>query len=137
MIHIVYCDDKSKELKKILDGKKTMLLRGADSRKVPHSRVFLDDELYFIEKGTNFITAKALVSNVENYVKLSDADITKTIEANDDKLLLSPEQIKKWHKRCLCLVSFREIEAIEPIEFENKRMMEDWLIFEDIVSINN
>ena len=27
MVHLVYCDDKSKELSKILDGSKTMIIR--------------------------------------------------------------------------------------------------------------
>ena len=33
MVHLVYCDDKSKELNKILDGSKTMIIRGAAGRK--------------------------------------------------------------------------------------------------------
>lgn len=52
MVHLVYCDDKSKELNKILDGSKTMIIRGAAGRKIPHSRVFKDETLYFMEKGT-------------------------------------------------------------------------------------
>ena len=50
MVHLVYCDDKSKELNKILDGSKTMIIRGAAGRKIPHSRVFKDEILYFMEK---------------------------------------------------------------------------------------
>lgn len=52
MVHLVYCDDKSKELHKILDGSKTMIIRGAAGRKIPHSRVFKDEVLYFMQKGT-------------------------------------------------------------------------------------
>ena len=33
MVHLVYCDDKLKELNKILDGSKTMIIRGAAGRK--------------------------------------------------------------------------------------------------------
>ena len=62
MVHLVYCDNKSKELEKIVDGSKTMVIRGAAGRKIPHSRVFKDEELYFMEKGTKKITAKAAVS---------------------------------------------------------------------------
>lgn len=40
MVHLVYCDDKSKELSRILEGSKTMIIRGAAGRKIPHSRVF-------------------------------------------------------------------------------------------------
>lgn len=137
MVHIVYCDNKSKELSKILDGSKIMVMRGADSRKVPHSRVFLDDELYFIEKDSDSITAKAIVSDVQNFVKLNDEEITKTIELHEDKLLLTDIQKKKWHKRCLCLVEFRDVEKIESISFENKRKLDDWLIVESINDIVN
>ena len=75
MVHLVYCDDKSKELNKILDGSKTMIIRGAAGRKIPHSRVFKDEILYFMEKGTKKITAKAVVTDVQNYVKLIDESI--------------------------------------------------------------
>ncbi len=60
MVHLVYCDDKSKELNKILDGSKTMIIRGAAGRKIPHSRVFKDKILYFMEKGTKKLRQKQL-----------------------------------------------------------------------------
>ena len=86
MVHLVYCDDKTIESNKILDGSKTMIIRGAAGRKIPHSRVFKDEILYFMEKGTKKITAKAVVSDVQNFVKLSEEEITKTIEDNNNKL---------------------------------------------------
>lgn len=49
MVHLVYCDNKSKELSKILDGSKKMIIRGAAGRKIPHSRVFKEEILYFME----------------------------------------------------------------------------------------
>ncbi len=52
MVHLVYCDDQSKEINRILDGSKTMIIRGAAGRKIPHSRVFENEILYFMEKGT-------------------------------------------------------------------------------------
>ena len=54
MIHLVYLDNKEKVLEKIMSGKKTMIIRGAAGRKIPHSRVFNDEVLYFMEKGTKF-----------------------------------------------------------------------------------
>lgn len=80
MVHLVYCDDKSKELNKILDGSKTMIIRGAVGRKILHSRVFKDEIFYFMEKGTKKITAKAVVTDVQNYVKLSDEEIKKLLK---------------------------------------------------------
>lgn len=52
MVHLVYCDDKSKEIDKIINRTKTMIIRGAAGRKIPHSRVRENDILYFMEKGT-------------------------------------------------------------------------------------
>ena len=52
MVHLVYCDNVAKELSKILAGQKTMIIRGASGRKISHSRVFKDETLYFMEKGT-------------------------------------------------------------------------------------
>ena len=46
MIHLVYLDNKEKVLEKIMSGKKTMIIRGAAGRKIPHSRVFNDEVLY-------------------------------------------------------------------------------------------
>ena len=56
-----------------------------------------------MEKGTKKITAKAVVTDVQNYVKLSDEEITKTIEDNNSKLQLTDKQKERWHKKCLCL----------------------------------
>ena len=135
MVHLVYCDNVSKELSKILTGNKTMIIRGATGRKIPHSRVFKDEMLYFMEKGTKKISAKAIVTNVLNYVKLSDEEITNIIERNNDKLVLTDKQKERWHKKCLCLVEFGNVEAIEPLDFDHQSNMDDWLILEKIEDV--
>ncbi|MGN1182248.1 MAG: hypothetical protein ACI4SR_04505 [Faecalibacillus sp.] len=135
MVHLVYCDNQSKELTKILDGRKTMIIRGAAGRKIPHSRVFKEDVLYFMEKGTKKITAKAIVSDVQNFVKLSDEEITKTIEDHNNQLQLTDKQKERWHKKCLCLVEFTHVESIEPLDFDHQGNMDDWLIIEKIEDV--
>ena len=50
MVHLVYCEDKEKVLEKILEGTKTKIIRAAAGRKIPHSRVFEGEILYFMEK---------------------------------------------------------------------------------------
>lgn len=135
MVHLVYCDDKSKELSKILDGSKTMVIRGAAGRKIPHSRVFEGDVLYFMEKGSKKITAKAKVKDVQNFVKLADEEITKTIEDNNDKLQLTDKQKERWHKKCLCLVEFENVEEIAPLDFDHQGNMDDWLIIDKIEDV--
>lgn len=135
MVHLVYCDGKSKELEKIISGEKTMIIRGAAGRKIPHSRVFKDEMLYFMEKGTKKITAKACVKEVQNFVKLTDDEITKTIKDNNNKLLLTETQKQRWHKKCLCLVEFFNVEVIEPLDFDHQGNMDDWLIIEKIEDV--
>jgi len=135
MIHLVYCDDKEKVLEKILAGKKTMIVRGAAGRKIPHSRVFEGETLYFMKKGSKKISAKAVVSDVQNLMKLTDSEIIDVLEKNQPKLNLSDKQRARWHKKCLCLVEFKEVEEIDPLDFDHQGNMDDWLIIDKIEDV--
>ena len=111
MVHLVYCDDKSKVLNKILDGSKTMVVRGAAGRKIPHSRVNEGETLYFMQKGSKKISAKATVTHVENYLKLTEEEI-------------------------IILVEFSNVEKIEPAyDFDHQGNMDDWLIIDKIEDV--
>lgn len=135
MIHLVYCDDKEKVLEKILNGEKTMIVRGAAGRKIPHSRVFEGEVLYFMKKGSKKITAKAVVSDVQNPVKLTAEEIIQTLEKNQSRLNLSDKQKERWHKKCLCLVGFKDVKEIEPLDFDHQGNMDDWLIIDKIEDV--
>lgn len=67
MVHVVYCDNTGKNgervLDKILSGTKTMIIRGAAGRKIPHSRVFEGETLYFMEKGTALCQGVGVIDN--------------------------------------------------------------------------
>jgi hypothetical protein len=107
MGHIVYCDDKEKVLEKILNGTKTMVVRGAAGRKIPHSRVFEGEALYFMKKGSAKISVRATVvstldlSDIREMVRLlqnaSDninqiarrANETRSVYAADPKLAMA------------------------------------------------
>ena len=136
MVHLVYCDNTVKKGEKVLDkiinGTKTMVVRGAAGRKIPHSRVFPGETLYFMEKGSLLISAKAVVCNVENHVKLTEDEITAILEKNQGKLNLSEKQKTRWQKKCLCLVEFESVQKIPPLTFEHQGNMDDWLILEKI-----
>ena len=139
MVHLVYCDNAGKKGEKVLDkilaGTKTMVVRGAAGRKIPHSRVFEGEKLYFMEKGSGLITATAIVKAVQNYVKLSDEEITNTLANNQSKLNLSDKQKVRWQKKCLCLEEFEKVEEITPLAFEHQGNMDDWLIIEKIEDV--
>ncbi|NYB74346.1 hypothetical protein HZF24_09395 [Sedimentibacter hydroxybenzoicus DSM 7310] len=140
MVHLVYCDNTGKKgervLDKILSGTKTMVVRGAAGRKIPHSRVFEGETVYFMEKGTSSISAFATVKVVQNYVKLTEDEITKTLKDNQDKLNLTEKQKERWHKKCLCLVEFGDLKQIEPpLAFDHQGNMDDWLIIDKIEDV--
>lgn len=139
MAHLVYCDNTGKRGEKVLDkilaGTKSMVVRGAAGRKIPHSRVFEGERLYFMEKGSARVTATAVVKTVQNYVKLTDDEITKILNQNQNKLNLSEKQKTRWHKKCLCLVEFENVEEIAPLNFEHQGNMDDWLIINKIEDV--
>ena len=135
MVHLVYCDDKEKVLEKILNGSKTMIIRAAAGRKIPHSRVFEGEKLYFMKKGTGKITAMATVKSVQNYIKLTEEEISSTLENNQPQLNLSKKQQERWHKKCMCLVAFTDVKEIDPLAFDHQGNMDDWLIIEKIEDV--
>lgn len=139
MVHLVYCDNEGRNGEKVLDkilaGTKTMIVRGAAGRKIPHSRVFEGERIFFMQKGTSKITASAIVTNVYNYVKLTEEESIKILEDNQSKLNLSPKQTERWRKKCLCLVEFKDVMEITPLEFDHQNNMDDWLILEKIEDV--
>ncbi len=140
MLHLAYCDNTGKkgekELDKIISGTKTMIIRGAAGRKIPHSRVFENELIYFMEKGSSKISVKAVVKSVQNYIKLTEEEIIKTLEDNIEQLQLTDKQRLRWYKKCLCLVEIENIELIDPpLDFEHQGNMDDWLIIEKIEDV--
>lgn len=75
------------------------------------------------------------MKSVQNFVKLTDEEITTRLEEHQDKLALSDKQKTRWHKKCLCLVEFEAVEAISPLEFERQGNMDGWLILEKIEDV--
>lgn len=140
MVHLVYCDNTGKKgervLDKILSETKTMVVRGAAGRKIPHSRVFAGEILYFMEKGTALISAYATVKYVQNFVKLTEDEMIRTLYDNQDKLNLTQKQKERWLKKCLCLVEFNDIHKIDPpLAFDHQGNMDDWLIIDKIEDV--
>jgi hypothetical protein len=139
MDHVVYVDAKAKELNSILDRTKTMIIRGATGRKLPHGRVFKGDVLYFIENNAaGVIKAKAMVKSVFNSDKMTEEESIDLVNNNQVKLKLTEPQFKRWAgKRYLVLIEITEVEAVEPfaIDKSNCGNMDDWLPVENIKSV--
>lgn len=140
MVHLVYCDNAGKRGERVLDkirsGAKTMVVRGAAGRKIPHSRVFGGETLYFMEKGSMEICACATVTSVENLAKLTEEEITAALAAHQEQLDLTEKQQARWHKKCLCFVAFTDVQPIvPPLAFDHQNNMDDWLILENISDV--
>ncbi|MBP1045472.1 hypothetical protein I6N96_04230 [Enterococcus sp. BWM-S5] len=137
MEHLVYTDAKSKVFDKIMAGEKTLIVRGAAGRKLPHSRVFAGEQLYFIENdGSGEIKGTAVVKDVFNSEKMTAEESTEILEGKQDQLQLSAAQKKRWYgKKILCLIEIEAPETIEPMDLDRQKNMDDWLIVENIADI--
>jgi hypothetical protein len=137
MEHLVYCDAKAKVLEKILNGTKTMIIRGAAGRKPPYGRVFESETLYFVENnGDGLIKARAVVKSVLNSEKMTEEESKVLVAENQDRLNLTKAQIERWAgKKYLCLVEIKDVEAIEALTLARQSNMDDWITVEKIGSI--
>ncbi len=137
MEHLVYCDAKAKVLEKILNGSKTMIVRGAAGRKLPHGRVFEGETLYFIENnGSGLIKAKAVVKSVFNSEKMTEEESVALVAEKQAQLNLTEAQIKRWAgKKFLCLVELKDVQELQPLNFERQNNMDDWITVESITSV--
>lgn len=140
MNHIVYLDAKSNELGNLLDGKKSMIIRGAAGRKVPYGKVNVGDILYFINNNAEGeIKAKGVVSSVFNSDKMTKDESITLVKKHQSQLNLTARQFQKWAgKRYIVLIEIKNIENIQHFQFNRdifKNMMDDWLPVENIETV--
>lgn len=139
MDHVVYVDARANEMERLLNGSKSMLIRGAAGRKMPHGRVQQGDTLYFINNNAEgLVKAKAVVRSAFSSEKLSEEESFKLIESRQDKLQLNEAQIKHWAgKRYLVLLEVEQVTPLEPFAIDKSGYsnMDDWLPVEDIQKV--
>ncbi|OJU08766.1 MAG: hypothetical protein BGN88_02845 [Clostridiales bacterium 43-6] len=136
--HVVYLDKKAKELQKMIDHQKTMIIRGAAGKKVPlGGRVKQDDILYFVETGSELlITHRALVKQVIETNSMTETESIAFVEKYQNELKLAPHQLIRWAgKKYLCLIEIHQLEPIEPFHYRREKNMDDWIIVDDIRDI--
>lgn len=137
MIHVVICDNKDKELEKIINKERTMLVRGSASRRIPHSRIFINDELYFVNKGENISYYHAIVTNADSLQKLTQEEVENIFNENKNKLNLSDKEYNKWKKKCLCIINFNSLEKIDGLKIPNYTPLEDWIMVNTLEELDN
>ena len=83
MDHVVYVNHKSGELELLVSGEKSIILRGAASRKLPYGRVDEGDVLYFIRNnGEGVIRARGVVSEVFNSKKMNKEESSELVNTH-------------------------------------------------------
>lgn len=131
MDHIVYLDSKSREMENLLLGNKSMIIRGAAGRTLPHGRVSEGDTLYFVNNNCEGeIRARGVVATVFCSETLTEEESFKTIIMHQDKLQLPDNQFEKIAgKRYLVLIGLDKVEKIEPFRFDRRSFtnMDDWI----------
>lgn len=141
MHHVVYVDAKANELANLLSGRKTMIIRGAAGRKMPHGRVFENDVLFLIENdGSGLVKARGKVSSVYHSEKMTKEQSSALVQENQDKLQLTEAQFKRWvGKRYLVLIEIADVKEVEPFRIDRSAYgnMDDWLPVEDIESVRS
>jgi hypothetical protein len=120
MDHIVFLDSGARELENLVNGNKSMIIRGGAGRKIPHGRVSEGDVLYFIiNNGEGRVRAKGVVSSVLNTERLTVEESFETIIKNQDKLQLPDKQFEKIAgKSFLVLIGIDDIEEIKPFRID-------------------
>jgi hypothetical protein len=143
MDHVVCLEASSRELENLVNGNKSMILRGADVKNLPYGSVSEGDTLYFINSTGDWeVKARAVVSYVYNSEKLTVEESFETIIRNQDKLQLPDQQFERWAgKKYLVLIGINDIKEIEPFRIDRTRFSypDDWLPIGniDIISMNH
>lgn len=136
MDHVVYLDAQAKELENLLSGSKTMIIRGATGRKLPHGRVDAGDMLYFINNNAEgTVRAKAKVKSAFHSEKMTEDVSHALVKKHQPKLSLTEKQIKRWAgKRYIVLIEVANVKEIQPFVIDKSEYsnMDDWLPVEKI-----
>ncbi|MGX2946018.1 hypothetical protein [Enterococcus alishanensis] len=136
--HLVYLNKQGKELEKLLNKEKTMIIRGAAGRKSPlGGRAKIDDLVYFVETGGNqMVTHRGVIKNIIETEKMTPEESAAFVDKHEKELNLSKAQYKRWAgKKFLALYEIDHLEAIEPFKYDRQNNMDDWIITEDINQI--
>lgn len=136
--HLVYLNNKAKELQKLLDNEKTMIIRGAAGKKSPlGGRAKDNDIIYFVETGGSMlVTHRGIISKVIESEKMTPDESVEFIKQYEKELNLSKDQYERWAgKKYLAVFEISQIEEIEPFTYNRDKNMDDWIITDDINKI--
>ncbi len=136
--HLVYLNDKAKELQKLLNKEKTMIIRGAAGKKCPlGGRAKVNDVIYFVETGGDMVvTHRGVISQVIESEKMAEEESVAFIKKYEKELNLSKDQYARWAgKKFLAVFEISNLEKIESFKYNRETNMDDWIITDDINKI--
>ena len=136
--HLVYLNDKAKELEKLINKEKTMIIRGAAGKKCPlGGRAKVNDDIYFVETGGDMtVTYKGIISQVIESEKMTPEESEAFIKKYEKELNLSKDQYTRWNgKKFLAVYEISELTEITPFKYNRENNMDDWIITDDINKI--
>lgn len=136
--HLVYLNNKAKELEKFLNKQKTMIIRGAAGKKCPlGGRAKVNDNIYFVETGGDMVvTHKGIISKVIESEKMTPEESIDFIKKYEKELNLSKDQYDRWAgKKFLAVYEVSDLEEIKPFKYNREKNMDDWIITDDINKI--
>ena len=136
--HLVYLNHKAKELEKLLNKEKTMIMRGAAGRKSPlGGRAKVGDAVYFVETGGDMtVTHRGVISEIVESEKMTPEESTDFVKKYEKELNLSKDQYDKWAgKKYLAVYEISDLEEIEPFKYDRAKNMDDWVITNTIDEI--
>lgn len=136
--HLVYLNSKAKELEKLLNKEKSMIIRGAAGKKCPlGGRAKVNDDIYFVETGGDLIVKyKGVISNVVESEKMTPEESIEFIKKYEKELNLSKEQYDRWAgKKFLAVYEISDLKEIKSFKYNREKNMDDWIITDDINKI--
>lgn len=136
--HLVYLNHKAKELEKLINKEKTMIIRGAAGKKSPlGGRAKVGDLVYFVETGGSLmVTHRGVIASVVESEKMTPEESSEFIKKYEKELNLSKDQYTRWNgKKFLAVYEISDLEEIESFEYNRENNMDDWIITDDINKI--
>ncbi len=135
MDHLVSLDREARELERLCNGVKSMIVRGSMERRPPHGAVGEGDRLFFVQEGEErMVKATARVRRAESTPMLDqEASIIRIVQ-NQRKLMLTEHQFQRWAGlRFLVFVEVESMERVDPFLVDPSLLGTDgWAVLDDI-----
>jgi len=132
MDHIVVLDSASHELEDLLNGAKSMIIRGSDEKMIPYGKIAREDVLFFVNSDSRYqVKAKAVVTSSYNSCKLSTEESFELIIRNQDKLVLPDPLFYRWAgKKYIILAEIKNIRPVIPFRLRQESFSgsDDWIL---------